>query len=92
MKALLAIATKVAADGKTVGGSDLAAARDAGATEREVHDAVLIAAPFAMFNRYVDVLGVVAPQDPNSCKTMAAGLIGQGYAEATVSKTEFRRT
>ncbi|WP_328349218.1 peroxidase-related enzyme [Streptomyces sp. NBC_00445] len=88
MKALLDIATKVTADGKTVRGSDVAKAREAGATEREVHDTVLITAAFAMFNRYVDGLDAVVPKDPDFYRSMAAGLISQGYAAATNSRTE----
>ncbi|GGV08944.1 peroxidase-related enzyme [Streptomyces spectabilis] len=88
MKALLDIATKVTADGKTVEDSDVAKAREAGAAERDVHDAVLIAAAFAMFNRYVDGLNAVVPEDPNFYRSMAAGLISQGYVAGVHSKTE----
>lgn len=88
MRALLNIATKVTADGKTVQDSDVAAARDAGASERDVHDAVLITAAFAMFNRYVDGLGAVVPEDPEFYRSMALGLISQGYAAGTHSRTE----
>ncbi|WP_409239975.1 carboxymuconolactone decarboxylase family protein [Streptomyces sp. PA5.6] len=87
MRALLDIATKVTADGKTVQDADVARAREAGATERDVHDAVLIAAAFAMFNRYVDGLGAVVPEDPEFYRTMAAGLVSQGYAAGVLSRT-----
>ncbi|MFF1378961.1 carboxymuconolactone decarboxylase family protein [Streptomyces sp. NPDC058308] len=88
MRALLDIATKVTADGKTVQDADVAKAREAGATERDVHDAVLIAAAFAMFNRYVDGLGAVVPEDPEFYKSMAAGLVSQGYAAGVRSRTD----
>ena len=63
MKALLAIAGKVQQGGKAVTSELVAAAREAGATDVEIHDAVLIAASFCMFNRYVDGLGTTAPLD-----------------------------
>jgi uncharacterized peroxidase-related enzyme len=56
MKALLYIAGKVQVLGKEVKPSDVEAARSLGAGDREIHDTVLIAAAFAMFNRYVDGL------------------------------------
>lgn len=63
MKALLAIAGSVQKGGKLVSPAEIEAAKDAGATDIEIHDAVLIAAAFCMFNRYVDGLGTWAPQD-----------------------------
>jgi alkylhydroperoxidase/carboxymuconolactone decarboxylase family protein YurZ len=57
MKALLNIAGKVQQGGKHVTEEDVAAARTQGATDREIHDTVLIAAVFCMANRYVDGLG-----------------------------------
>src|SRR5262245_57937411 len=44
LKALLAIAGRVAEGGKSVRDADVARAREAGATDREIHDTVLIAA------------------------------------------------
>jgi uncharacterized peroxidase-related enzyme len=64
MKALLAIAAKVQQSGKTVTKADIDHAKQAGATDKEIHDAVLIAAAFCMFNRYVDGLATWAPDDP----------------------------
>jgi uncharacterized peroxidase-related enzyme len=63
MKALLAIAGKVQQGGKAVTLELIAAAKTAGATDVEIHDTVLIAAAFCMFNRYVDGLGTTAPLD-----------------------------
>jgi uncharacterized peroxidase-related enzyme len=63
MKALLAIAGSVQKGGKSVTEEQITAARQAGATDVEIHDAVLIAASFCMFNRYVDGLGTTAPLD-----------------------------
>jgi hypothetical protein len=51
----------------------------AGATDLEIHDTVLIAALFYMFNRYVDGLRTVAPDDPGSYAAGAQRLILDGY-------------
>ncbi|HEV2445260.1 MAG TPA: peroxidase-related enzyme [Candidatus Sulfopaludibacter sp.] len=61
LKALLAIAGKVQQDGKLVTPADIEAARREGATDLEIHDTVLIAAAFCMYNRYVDGLGPISP-------------------------------
>lgn len=65
MKALLAIAALVQQSGKSVTAESIQKAKDAGATDTEIHDTVLIAAAFCMFNRYVDGLGTSAPADRN---------------------------
>jgi uncharacterized peroxidase-related enzyme len=79
MKALLAIAGAVQRSGHDVTDADVAAARDAGATDPEIHDTVLIAAMFCMFNRYVDGLATVAPGDPAVYAAGAQRLIRDGY-------------
>jgi uncharacterized peroxidase-related enzyme len=56
MKALLAIASKVQKGGKHVTTDDIGRAREHGASDKEIHDTVLIAAAFCMYNRYVDGL------------------------------------
>jgi uncharacterized peroxidase-related enzyme len=61
LKALLAIAGKVQKGGKLVSNEDVARARQQGATDKEIHDTILIAAAFCMFNRYVDGLATWAP-------------------------------
>jgi uncharacterized peroxidase-related enzyme len=82
MRALLDIAGSVQQDGKAVTGGQVAAARAAGATDVEIHDAVLIAAAFCMFNRYVDGLATIAPDDPDAYRAMAEGLVETGYVAA----------
>ena len=47
---------KVQQDGKLVTADDVDAARGEGATDLEIHDTVLIAAAFCMYNRYVNGL------------------------------------
>lgn len=79
LRALLAIAAKVRVDGRTVTAQDVAAARAQGATEVEVHDTVLIAAAFCMFNRYVDGLGTWAPTERADYEGTAQMIVSQGY-------------
>lgn len=63
MKALLSIAASVQKGGKNVTSEQIAEARNHHATDVEIHDTVLIAAAFCMFNRYVDGLATWAPTD-----------------------------
>ena len=79
LKALLAIAAAVQRGGLQVTGELIADARAAGATDLEIHDTVLIAAAFCMFNRYVDGLATIAPQDPARYAAGAQRLIKEGY-------------
>jgi uncharacterized peroxidase-related enzyme len=79
MKALLNIAGKVQILGKEVQTEDIEAARILGATDKEIHDTVLIAASFSMFNRYVDGLASLTPTDPEAYKEMGKRMV-QGYA------------
>lgn len=64
MKALLTIAGKVQQGGRSVTDEEVALARAEGADDTAIHDTVLIAAAFCMFNRYVDGLATWAPDDP----------------------------
>jgi uncharacterized peroxidase-related enzyme len=84
LKALLAIAGKVQQDGKLVTRADVAAARQQGATDIEIHDTVLIAAAFCMFNRYVDGLATWQPRDPAMYARMGQHLADQGYKEPSI--------
>ena len=79
MKALLGIAGKVQQGGKYVQVEDVERARNAGATDREIHDTVLIAAAFCMYNRYVDGLATWAPQDPAIYQERAKNITEKGY-------------
>lgn len=80
MKALLAIAASVQRSGKAVTQEQVDAARSAGAIDAEIHDTVLIAAAFCMFNRYVDGLGTWAPQDRNFYIQRGKQRAEEGYA------------
>jgi uncharacterized peroxidase-related enzyme len=79
MRALLAIAASVQQGGKYVTEAQVTAARELGATDRELHDTVLIAAAFCMFNRYVDGLGTWAPEDRQFYVNRAPMRAEQGY-------------
>ena len=79
LKTLLHIAGKVQVLGKEVTTEDIEAAREAGATDRELHDTVLIAATFCMFNRYVDGLASFTPQDPKAYEEMGKRMVANGY-------------
>jgi uncharacterized peroxidase-related enzyme len=78
MKALLHIAAKVQESGKAVTTALVQRAKNAGATDTEIHDTVLIAALFCLYNRYVDGLATIAPTDPTFYETLASR-ISKGY-------------
>ena len=80
MKALLAIAGSVQKGGKHVTTEQVEKAKSHGATDLEIHDTVLIAAAFCMFNRYVDGLGTWAPQDRMFYVNRAKARAEEGYA------------
>lgn len=63
MKALLSIAASVQQSGKEVTTTPIENAQNTGATDKEIHDVVLIAAFFCMCNRNVDGLGMSANSD-----------------------------
>jgi uncharacterized peroxidase-related enzyme len=79
MKALLNIAGKVQMGGKNVSSDDVALARAQGATDTEIHDTVLIAAAFCMFNRYVDGLGTTQPRDEEMYRQRGKWIAREGY-------------
>jgi uncharacterized peroxidase-related enzyme len=81
LKALLAVAGKVRESGRSVTEEDIERARREGASDLEIHDTVLIAAAFAMYNRYVDGLATWTPEDPESYRERAAGIVRDGYVD-----------
>jgi len=85
LKSLLVIAAKVQEDGKKVTEQDVANARSQGATDLEIHDTVLIAAAFCMYNRYVDGLGTTQPRDEALYRERGKDVARQGYV--SISKT-----
>lgn len=80
LKALLSIAESVQKGGKQVTESQIETAKLLGATDLEIHDTVLIAAAFCMFNRYVDGLGTSAPRDREFYIARARSRAEEGYA------------
>jgi uncharacterized peroxidase-related enzyme len=88
LKALLVIAGKVQKGGKQVTGEDVQNARDLGATDIEIHDTVLIAAAFCMYNRYVDGLGTWQPRDESMYAAMGKVLATEGYRKPSMASAE----
>ncbi|MFC6092386.1 carboxymuconolactone decarboxylase family protein [Saccharothrix lopnurensis] len=83
LKALLRIAGAVQRSGREVTAEMVDAARAQGATDVEIHDTVLIAAAFCMFNRYVDGLATFAPEGPEGYYVESARrIVEHGYTES----------
>jgi alkylhydroperoxidase family enzyme len=82
MEALLAVADRVRIGGHEVTAQDIERARAAGADDRMIHDTVLIAAAFSMFNRYVDGLDALTPEEPALYERHAGFLAAHGYLQA----------
>ena len=81
----LAIADKVRRDGRLVQAADVDVARAAGADDKAIHDTVLIAAAFCMFNRYVDGLEP-APKEPAHYEESGKRLANEGYVKDDFGK------
>jgi uncharacterized peroxidase-related enzyme len=79
LKALIEIAGKVQGDARRVSKQDIENAKRDGASEKEIHSAVLIAAAFCMYNRYVDGLAAWTPDDPRAYREMGERIARQGY-------------
>ena len=79
LRALLTIARHTQNSGKNVSTADVEVARTSGATDKEIHDTVLIAAAFCMFNRYVDGLGTWAPRGNEAFREIGQKMAHDGY-------------
>ena len=86
LKSLLGIAASVRKGGKSVTAEQIEYARGLGATDREIHDTVLIAAAFCMYNRYVDGLGTWAPHDRQFYVNRAPQRAKEGYVQFDLHK------
>ena len=86
MKALLSIAGSVQKSGKQVTAQQIEHAKNVGATDKEIHDTVLIAAAFCMYNRYVDGLATWAPQDRQFYVNRAPQRAEEGYIDFDLYK------
>ncbi|MBK3555263.1 peroxidase-related enzyme [Streptomyces sp. MBT56] len=83
MRALLAVAAEVMAAARPVGDETVAAARAAGAEDSDIHDTVLIAAAFCMYNRYVSCLATGIPTQDDYYQQAADRIVTDGYATAS---------
>ncbi|WP_153800160.1 carboxymuconolactone decarboxylase family protein [Foetidibacter luteolus] len=79
LKALLNIAGHAQKGGKYVTAEDVAFAKSEGATDKDIHDTVLITALFCMFNRYVDGLAANTPKDLSTYPARAKQIAEKGY-------------
>ncbi|MFD2570838.1 carboxymuconolactone decarboxylase family protein [Spirosoma soli] len=79
MKALLQIAALTQQSGSAVTQDAVARARNAGATDLEIHDTVLIAALFCLYNKYVDGLATVTPTDASYYDVLGDRIVHRGY-------------
>lgn len=65
-------------EGRKIEPADIDFAKGLGATDSEIHDTVLIAAAFSMFNRYVDGLNAPLP-DHKEYARIGEKIATQGY-------------
>ena len=79
MKALLTIAAQTQVNGRSVTTEAIQKAKDEGATDIEIHDTVLIAGLFCLYNRYVDGLATVTPANPEFYTGLGQRLKDHGY-------------
>ena len=79
MKALLKIAGQVQISGRNVTPDAIEDARRKGASDEDLHDTVLIAAAFCMYNRYVDGLGTNLPAEKSEYIPMGKRMAQVGY-------------
>lgn len=88
LKALLTIAGSVQKSGKAVTPEQIENAKDLGATDKDIHDTVLIAAAFCMFNRYVDGLAANTPTDLSTYPPRAKQVAANGYGNHVFSTAQ----
>ena len=84
LKSLLRIADKVRVSGRNVTEEDISYAHSKGANDFDIHDTVLIAAAFCMFNRYVDGLGAMTPDDPSFYAMVGKQRADEGYLTKSI--------
>ena len=88
LKSLLSIAGSVQKGGKHVSPGQIELAKAMGATDIDIHDTVLIAAAFCMFNRYVDGLAANTPADLSTYAPRAKQVAEHGYGNHVFSKNQ----
>jgi uncharacterized peroxidase-related enzyme len=80
LKALLSIASSVQKGGKFVKTQQIEKAKNEGASDAEIHDTVLISSLFCLFNKYIDGLGIVSKDTPETLKARAKMIATFGYS------------
>jgi uncharacterized peroxidase-related enzyme len=88
LKALLTIAGSVQKGGRNVTTEQIEKAKNLGASDKDIHDTVLIAAMFCMFNRYVDGLAANTPADLSSYPLRAKQVAEKGYGNHVFSSKQ----
>jgi uncharacterized peroxidase-related enzyme len=88
LKSLLSIAASVQKGGKQVRPDQIEYAKALGATDKDIHDTVLIGAMFCMFNRYVDGLAANTPSDLSTYPPRAKQVAEHGYGNHVFSKNQ----
>ena len=88
LKALLSIADSVQKGGKHVTPQQIETAKSLGATDKDIHDTVLIAAAFCMFNRYVDGLAANTPSDLSTYAARGKQVATKGYGNHIFSSSQ----
>ncbi|WP_079159396.1 carboxymuconolactone decarboxylase family protein [Streptomyces griseus] len=79
LRALLRIAAEVRHHARPVSDDAITAARAEGAQDSDIHDTVLIAAAFCMYNRYVSCLATDVPAEEGYYRQAAHRIVAQGY-------------
>ncbi|MEP7196974.1 MAG: carboxymuconolactone decarboxylase [Saprospiraceae bacterium] len=79
LKALLNIAVLTQKGGNKVTNSAILRAKENGASELEIHDTVLIAALFCLYNKYVDGLNTFTPKDEIFYNQLGERITTHGY-------------
>jgi hypothetical protein len=84
---LPAIAGKLQQGGRQVTSEDVTRARQHSATDKEIHDAVPIAAAFCIYSRCVGGLATWPPREREAYHEMGAQLAGDGYVRHRFQET-----
>ena len=79
MKALLSIAEATQQGGKKVTDLKVERAKKAGASDTEIHDTVLIAALFCLYNKYVDGMASTTPTETAFYQALGERITTHGY-------------
>ncbi|WP_414621551.1 carboxymuconolactone decarboxylase family protein [Calothrix sp. CCY 0018] len=79
MQAFIELALAVQKGGQFVDQSHIDRVREVGADDKTIHDIVLIAAAFCMFNRYVDGLGTWTPENADIYKSIGQKITTDDY-------------